>query len=127
MKDKILDTNVLLRFLVGDNKKQQRLAEEEFEKAQKEEFSIVVHPLVIAEACFVLESFYKKKREDIAPKMEVFLSQRWLKVVNRKELLGLWSYYLSGFHFVDSFLLTWAKDNGSILLTFDKKVNSQRF
>lgn len=122
MKDKILDTNVLVRFFVGDNKKQQKIAEEEFEKARRGKSKIIVHPLVIAETCFVLESFYKKDRKDITSKMEVFLSQKWLKVINRKSLLGLWPHYLIGLHFVDSFLLTWAKNNKAAVLSFDKKL-----
>ena len=125
MKDEILDTNVLLRFLVGDNREQQKFAEEKFSKAREGKLRIIVHPLVIVESCFVLESFYKKSRQDIAASLEVFLSQRWLRVINRKDLLGLWPYYLAGLHFVDSFLLSWAKNNEAALLSFDKKLSSK--
>ena len=68
----------------------------------------------------MLESFYKKGREEIAEVFEVFLSQRWLKVEEREILLALWVEYIGGLHFVDSFLLTWVKVNEAGLLSFDK-------
>ncbi len=122
MENKLLDTNVLLRFLVGDNKEQQSLAEKFFNQGQKSEFNIIVYPLVIAEAAFVLESHYNKKRSEIASKMQVLLSQRWLKVKNRAALLSLWDDYLDGLRFVDSFLLNQAKIDSASLLSFDKEL-----
>ena len=120
----ILDTNVLLRFLVGDNKSQQKQAQQWFTQAQKGKKKILIKPLVVAEACFVLESFYHQKREEIANAFELFLSQRWLSVPERKTLLALWPWYKKNLHFVDSFLLSWAKLNKSKILTFDKKLSS---
>ena len=57
MKKEILDTNVLLRFLVGDNKQQHQEAERWFKEAEQRKRKIVLVPLVVAETCFVLESF----------------------------------------------------------------------
>lgn len=121
--NEILDTNVLLRFLVGDNTKQQKQAEKWFAQAEKGKKKIVVEPLVIAEVCFVLESFYQKKRKETAEALEIFLSQRWLKVQEREILLALWSWYRRGLHFVDSFLLAWVKVNEGSLLTFDRQLS----
>lgn len=118
----ILDTNVILRFLVGDNKEQQKMAIEWFKEAESGKREIVVPSIVIAEASFVLESFYKKSRTEIAFAMEVFLSQGWLKVENRKILTELWTWYRLGFHFVDSFLLSWSKADKYKILTFDKQI-----
>lgn len=122
----ILDTNVLLRFLVGDNKKQQQQAEQWFNQGQEGKRKIVVKPLVIAEACFILESFYRQKREKIADVFEVFLSQRWLKVDEREALLNLWPLYRQNLHFVDSFLVAWASVNKGSVLTFDQKILKKR-
>jgi predicted nucleic acid-binding protein len=122
MSRSILDTNVLVRFLVGDNKAQKAQAETWFKEAELGKRAIVVTPLVIAEACFVIESFYRRKRVDIAQALEVFLSQRWLQINERGILLRLWPWYVSGFHFVDSFLLSWARTHGSNILTFDEKI-----
>jgi len=120
-KTYFLDTNVLLRFLIGDNPHQQTQAKIWFLEAEQGKREIIVHPIIVAESCFVLESFYKKSRLDIAAAMEVFLSQRWLRIPERDVLLSLWDFYQSGLHFVDSFLLANAKVADEKLLSFDKK------
>lgn len=123
----IVDTNIILRFLVGDNENQKRQASEWFKKAEIGKIELIIHPLVIAECCFVLESFYKKNRFEISDSLEVFLSQKWLKVENRKALLLMWGDYKNNLHFVDSFLISLAKINASKVLSFDKKLlNSEK-
>lgn len=125
----LLDTNVLLRFLVQDNQQQYQQAHSWFTEGEKGIRKIIIVPLMIAETAFVLESFYQKKRSDIADALEVFLSQRWLEVEGRDVLLGLWDYYRKGFHFVDAYLLVTHKIYGYDLLTFDiqmvKKINNE--
>ena len=118
----ILDTNVLLRFLVGDNLAQKNQAAVWFKEAEQGMRDIAVHPLVVAESCFVLESVYGKPRDEIAYALEVFLTQRWLGVVERDALALTWSGYRSGLHFVDSFLIALAQLQSAELLTFDKRV-----
>lgn len=122
MKKEILDTNVLLRFLVGDNQKQRQQAEQWLKEAEQRERKIVVAPLVVAEACFVLESFYKKQRKEIADALEVLIAQRWLQVEEREVMLSLWLWYRQGLHFVDSFLLAWAQAYKGTILTFDQSL-----
>ena len=122
MKKEILDTNVLLRFLVGDNKQQRQTAERWFQEAEQHKRKIVIVPLVVAEACFVLESFYKKQRKEIADAIEILIAQRWLHVEEREVLLSLWPWYRKGLHFVDSFLLAWAHVYGGGILTFDQSL-----
>jgi len=125
MKKQILDTNVLLRFLVGDNEKQQKEARQWFKEAEQRKRKIVVVPLVVAETCFVLESFYKKQRGEIADALEVFIAQRWLEVEQREVLLLLWSWYRKGLHFVDSFLLAWTQAHTGDVLTFDQSLQKK--
>lgn len=125
MKTSLLDTNVLLRFLVGDNVAQQKQAEQWFTEAESGQRTIMVTSIVVAETIFVLESFYKQSREHIAAALRVFLSQRWLDVEARDELLDSLSHYEAGLHFVDSFLLSWAKLNSLDLLSFDKRLHKK--
>jgi predicted nucleic acid-binding protein len=118
----ILDTNVLLRFLVGDHIKHQLQARKWFKEAEQGKRTIVVKPLVIAETCFVLESFYQHPRKVIADTLKVFLSQKWLKVNERPIMLDLWTHYTQGHHFVDSYLLAWIYHHQAGLLSFDQKL-----
>lgn len=121
MKRKVVDTNVIIRFLVGDNLAQKKLAEDYFKQAEQEMLELIIYPIVVAEVCFVLQSVYKESRVDIVSSMQVLLSQRWLEVVDRSVLLGLWDNYLQGFHFVDSYLLSTLNEQKAELLSFDKK------
>ncbi|MEK7541588.1 MAG: PIN domain-containing protein [Patescibacteria group bacterium] len=121
----ILDTNVLVRFLVGDNEAQQRRAAQWLKEAAAGRRTVIVSTLVIAEACFVLESFYKRPRGEIADALEVFLAERWLRVEDREVLLGVWPWYRRGAHFVDSFLRAKAQVEGAEILTFDKGLGRQ--
>lgn len=122
----LLDTNVLVRFLVRDNEPQYQQAKRWFEQAEHGEKKIVVLSLVAAEACFVLESFYKKSRTDISEAMIVFLSQRWLQVPERTELLTLWKDYTIGFHFVDSYLLAFTRAGETSVLSFDERLKRKQ-
>lgn len=121
----LLDTNIILRYLVGDNKSQQDEAIKIFKEAERGKRKLLVKPIVIAEVCFVLESFYKKTREDIAESMKVFLSQKWLKIEDKSELLSMWPWYLKDQHFVDSYLLSCATTNKYKIATFDKKLDKK--
>lgn len=118
----LLDTNIILRYLVGDNAEQQNQSKEIFREAEQGKRKIYVKVLVIAEVCFVLESFYKKTKDEIANALEVFLSQKWLKVEDRPSLLTMWNWYRQNLHFVDSYLLALAKIDKFKLLTFDKEL-----
>ncbi len=103
----------------------QQQAERWFRDAESGKINIIIDPIVIAEATFVLQSFYKYSRDVIADTMEVFLSQRWLEVREREALLDLWHYYRDGLHFVDSYCLARAHHSGAGVLSFDKKVNKR--
>lgn len=118
----VLDTNVLIRFLIGDVPEQKFQAAVWFQEARKQKRSILVLPIVIAEASYVLESFYKNDRREIAESLETFVSQRWLRVESRRELLALWIWYRGGMHFVDSFLLAWSHMHKATVLSFDQKI-----
>lgn len=124
-KTSIVDTNVLLRYLVGDDHQQQLRAKEWFKQAERGKKNLVLKPVVVAEACFVLESFYKNKRSEISEALSVLLAQKWLIVEDRVELLQLWPWYKQGLHFVDAFLLASAKEQNASILTFDLQLSKK--
>lgn len=122
----LLDTNVLVRFLVQDNQAQYEQAVSWFKQAEAGKMILYVEPLVIAETTFVLESFYKIDKKKVAAALLVFLSQEWLKVPERDVLLGLWKHYEKGLHFVDSYLLAMAESGKKTkILSFDQQLLKQ--
>jgi len=119
----LLDTNVIIRYLVKDHIEHFEQSSIWFNQAKAGKIKMIIVPIVVAECCYVLESFYEVSRESIAQKMQVLLSQRWIQVENRKEINNLWQYYLKGLHFVDSFLLSSSSINQTKPLSFDKAVS----
>lgn len=118
----LLDTNVLVRYLVRDEEQQYQQVVNWLKDAENGKIKIIIPTIVVAETCFVLESFYKKQRDEISDSMVVLLSQRWMKVAERSALLSLWKDYKAGLHFVDSFLRAFSRQNSYGILSFDKKL-----
>lgn len=121
----LIDTNIILRYLVNDDEDFYNKAKVIFKEAEKGERKIQIKVVVVAECCYVLESFYKKTKDEIASSMEVLLSQKWLKVEDRQPLLSMWGDYRKNMHFVDSFLIAYSKINKSEVLTFDDDLNKK--
>jgi predicted nucleic-acid-binding protein len=121
----LIDTNIILRYLVGDDENLYQKAKQIFEEAKEGKREIHIKVVIIAECCYVLESFYKKNKHEIADSMEIFLSQKWLKVEDRSSLLSMWHWYRENLHFVDSYLLACSKQNKSKIITFDKELNEK--
>lgn len=119
----LVDTNVLVRFLVKDNLQLFEQSKKWFKEAETGKRKLYISVVVIAEASYVLESVYKRNRVDIARVLEAFLEQTWFEVENREVLLSLWDDYSSGLHFVDSYLLAWSKINECCILTFDRQLS----
>ncbi len=117
-----IDTNIIIRYIVGDIPEQEKQAAEFFQDAEKGKRVLCIKPIVVGEVSFVLEHFYKIQRDKIAETLESFVSQSWLEVEDRIALVLLWKWYRRGFHFVDSFLIASTEVNDEELLTFDKKM-----
>lgn len=122
----ILDTNIIARYLMDDVASQADEAEKLFRKAEKREVLLLVQPVVVAEACFVMQTYYKKSEVEISRVMQPFLSQHWLDLEHGQALLGMWRWYEEGNHFVDSYLLSLEKYEGIGIYSFDKKLNKRR-
>ncbi|NCN06924.1 MAG: type II toxin-antitoxin system VapC family toxin [Candidatus Pacebacteria bacterium] len=126
VKSYLLDTNILVRFLVGDNKGQQELTREWFKQAESGKIKFILKPIVLAETSFVLQSVYKKNRDAVATALESIVAQKWLVVEERSVISNVWHWYKQGLHFVDSYLLACSKQHTHELLTFDKKLDKEK-
>jgi predicted nucleic acid-binding protein len=121
----LIDTNVIVRYLVGDNRERYEQAKMIFSEAERGKRKILVKTVVVAEVCFVLKSVYKKTEEEIALAMEVFLAQKWLRVEERQVMLLMWKWYKENLHFVDSYLLACASLEKTKIITFDHKLGKK--
>ncbi|HGY56056.1 MAG TPA: PIN domain-containing protein [Caldithrix abyssi] len=120
-----LDTNVLIRFLIGDDERQAAKVHKLFTETEKRKQRLFVPNVVILEMLWVLESVYSVPREDILDAIEALnympilefenrhIIQQFLfsAIQNRTDLSVLLIAHTAAFH------------NCETVLTFDKKAS----
>jgi predicted nucleic-acid-binding protein len=74
MNHRLIDTNLIIRYLVQDHPQHSQTAAKLFEACDQGLLTLVILPSVLAECVFVLESFYKHKRADIAKVLSTLIS-----------------------------------------------------
>jgi predicted nucleic-acid-binding protein len=65
MQMKAIDTNVLVRFLTGDDERQAKKVYSIFKKAETEKIELFVPLVVVFEMIWILESVYEAARAEI--------------------------------------------------------------
>ena len=68
-----LDTNILIRFLVNDDKTQASIVRKRLKQAERKEETLFISNPVILELVWVLDSVYKFNRSDILNALEALL------------------------------------------------------
>ena len=121
-KNDVVDTNLLLDWLLGRDMKRVGL----IEKLLRSQKRLVVHDLVIAEVVFALQKYYGFRRSVIVQSLTRILDEsRWQ--LNRTVLLGTVLVYRDhpSLSFVDCYLSQAAEAWNTTLWTFDKKLATQ--
>lgn len=117
---RLVDTNLIIRYLVQDHEKHARAAEKLFEACDRGELVIVILPAVLAECVFVLESFYKTARGGIAAALSTLLSSSGVEIDDAAiHLDALDRYSGSKLHFVDCLIAAAASAAKIPVATFD--------
>ena len=99
-----VDSNVILRFFVGDAPVLARRAEALFQGAIDGRCRLVTSDLVVAEVIWVLESYYSLERGEIVPKIDVLMRMRNFEVGNAPVLRqALIDYQNRGVDFIDAY------------------------
>lgn len=117
-----LDTNVLVRHLVQDDKKQSAQATRRIGKAVEEGESIFLSGIVLCELVWVLETAYRLPRSEIVQALDRILATRGFVVGDRDEAsLALERYRSGQGDFADHLIGALATRAGaSPILTFDR-------
>jgi predicted nucleic-acid-binding protein len=117
---RLVDTNLIVRFLVQDHQKHARAATKLFEASDRGDLTLVILPAVIAECVFVLESFYKHNRIDIARVLAALISSPGIQLTDAAlHLDALNRYGGSKAHFVDCIIAAHAAEADLPVATFD--------
>lgn len=116
-----LDANVLLRFLTGSPEELAGRAARLLERGQRGEISLRVHPVVVAETVWVLESFYGYSREEISGALIPLLEQPALRVEGARTVVrALEAMAENNVDFADALLAETARSRGEGIASFDK-------
>ncbi len=120
MSKRLLDTNLIVRHLVQDNPKHAKAAAKVFDLCDKGEFVGVILPEVVAECVFVLESFYKHERGQIARVLGELFSSPGIELERLDTVLdALERYGNSKVHYVDCVIAATAAAQGWPVASFD--------
>ena len=120
-KQRLVDTNLIVRYLVQDHEKHARAAGKLFDACDRGDLEIVVLPVVLAECVFVLESFYRQPRADIALALGRLISSPGVEISEvTVHLDALNRYKRSKAHFVDCLLAATAVAKNVPVSTFDQ-------
>lgn len=122
---KALDTNVLVRFLVRDDKKQAEIVYRLFKRAESRNDPFFVPLLVVLETIWVLESVYEIPREKIRASLQKLLLMPILIFEAQSALQStLSSAQTNKIDLADLLIAHSAKfSNCDGVLTFDKKAS----
>lgn len=124
MRELILDANVLVRFLVQDVPQQAKAARKLVELAESGAIRLVVDPMIIAEAVYVLTSFYKKPRESVANALLVFVQSDGVFAGEESRLVdALRRFQRTSVDFADAWLAASAAETQREVASFDRDLD----
>ena len=117
---RLVDTNLIVRYLVQDHEKHAKAAGKLFDACDRGDVVIVVLPAVLAECLFVLESFYEHPRGDIASALGRLISSPGVEIDAAIHLDALDRYRKTKVHFVDCLIAATAATEGMPVASFDQ-------
>ena len=122
-KKAVIDTNLLVRYLINDDQKKAEAVDNLLDRAAKGEVRIVVPSVVIAELVWVLESFYQLKADAILELAEAIINTSGLDVTDKSTIISALRLYRSkNIDFIDAWIIEFAKERGvKTIYTFDKR------
>lgn len=120
-KRKLVDTNLIVRYLVQDHEKHAKAAGRLFDACDRGEVTVVLLPAVLAECVFVLESFYEHPRPDIASALSHFVSSPGVEIDEvAVQLDALARFKRTKAHFVDCLIAATAVAEDLPVASFDQ-------
>jgi len=120
-KRRLVDTNLIVRYLVQDHQKHAKAAGRLFDACDRGDVVIVVLPAVLAECVFVLESFYEHPRGDIASALGRLISSPCVEIDGAAiHLDALDRYRKTKVHFVDCLIAATAATENMSVASFDQ-------
>jgi len=122
MKPIFIDTNILLRYLTGDDPEKFERCKDLFKQALEKKIILLTSDMVIAELIWTLDSFYKVPKDEIIEKVTIIVNTPNLKIPNKKllsEVLVLFSQ--ENIDYIDAYNAVFMKSNSCAqIFSYDK-------
>lgn len=119
----LIDTNIIIRFLVGDHTEHLAQSSAIFERVEKGEIEVHILESVVMEAFFVLTKFYKLPKEEVINDLKRILLLEGM--VNDDKLILFETLSIienKNIDFVDALLCARQRLQGSEILSFDNDI-----
>ncbi len=124
MKRLILDTNVLVRFLVQDDPKQSAAAAKLIGEAQAGNVELFLDRMVVAELVYVLTGHYKRARVDVANTILAIVQSPFVRADDESQLIdALLRFRDHGVDFVDAWLAAKGRALSFPIASFDRDLD----
>jgi predicted nucleic-acid-binding protein len=120
---KIIDSNVILRFFLGDDEKQSQKAYEFIQALEAGNDEALLTEMVFAEVVWVLQKVYAVPRVEIALKFSRLIKGLGIKTVTFKSIFieALKIYAETAIDIQDIFLSVLAQSYSCTVVTFNKR------
>ncbi len=125
MVNKFIDTNILVRLVVGDVAKQAEFVTNLFKAASTNNQTLYILPEVLTELRYVLSSSYKLPKETVVNVLEKITALDFIKLAESRNLYinKVIKYFKEeNLSFEDCLYLQVCLQNKLELVTFDKKL-----
>ena len=120
----LLDTNIIIRFLAGDNEDHLEKSTKYFEQIEQGSMKVEILSNVLMEAFFVLTKFYKLPKREVISDLKVILS--FEGVVNRNKVILFEALSIienKNIDFVDALICAKCRFQNYDKLSFDKDLD----
>jgi predicted nucleic-acid-binding protein len=124
MATHVIDTNIVLRFLLADQPEYFERAKELMDEVRAGKRKAYLAESVLTECIFVLTKFYKVPKEEAAGKLNDLLDYKGFTGDHLHILRDALTIFISNkIAFVDAVILATARHNGWHLETFDRALS----
>lgn len=88
MKETMLDANILLRFLVKEDEKQNECCTALMKRIADGEEKVFLHDLALADVIWTLKSYYKQPKEEIRRIIETIVALKGINMTNKDQVFN---------------------------------------
>lgn len=119
-----VDANVLLRLITDDPPALANRATRLAERAERGEITLKIPALVVAEIVWVLNSFYKYSRLEVANVLIPLLTSEGILLEDRDLVIAVLEQMVAAnVDFIDAYLAKLARREGESVASFDRDFN----